>query len=356
MNAGSESLGYAQGAPLVVTFGEMLLRLSPADSPKLFGSAALRAGFGGAEANVAVALSHLGVACEYVTRLPDNLIGDAALDALRAEGVRTSHVIRGRERMGIYFIEPGGDLATARVVYDRAGSAFAEIMPRMLDWDVALKGASWLHLTGITAALGPGPFAALGSAVAAARAAGVRVSVDLNYRPLLWGDRDPLPLVEPLLHGAELVIGNLHSIRAMLHEQVTEDRLEADDGALDLSRRIADRFGCRRVALTRREVLAPSLHGWSARCYDAQSGVMTSSRRWEVGVIDRMGGGDAFAASLIAGLLRNRPEQDALEFAVAASAMKLGVPGDFNRVTNGEVESFIAGMTAAQVASGQLAG
>lgn len=334
--------------PLVVTFGEMLLRLSPVNHPRLFQSDQMRAGFGGAEANVAVALSHLGVGCEYITRLPNNLIGDAALHVLRAEGVRIGGVMRGPERMGIYFIEPGADLDTARVVYDRAASAFATITPEMVDWSRALADAGWFHATGITAALGAGPLQTLEGAIEVARGHGTRISLDLNYRPALWLNRDPLPTIESLVRDVELLIGNPHSVRAMLRIDVADDCLATREGAGDLARRLADRFGCRRVALTRREVLSSRSHGWSATLYDATSGDISCSRRWEVGVLDRIGGGDAFAASLIASLLRGRGDADALEFAVGASALKLGIPGDFNRVTEAEVDKFLSGIDVAK--------
>src|SRR5881396_1128580 len=178
-------------APRVVTFGELLLRLSPPDEERLLASPELRTFWGGAEANVAVGLSHLGVRCDYVTRVPANPIGDAGIDALRHEGVGTEWIQRGGERMGLYFVEPGRDLRTMRVVYDRAGSAFARLDPASLDWSAVLAGAEHFHASGITPALGERPAAALADAVACARAQGTPVSLDLNYRAALWGGRDP---------------------------------------------------------------------------------------------------------------------------------------------------------------------
>src|SRR3989441_9073117 len=175
----------------VVTFGELLLRLSPPGEERLFESSDLVTCFGGAEANVAVALSHFGVRCDYVTRAPDNPIGDAGVAALAREGVGTEWIARGGERLGIYFVEPGADLRTMRVVYDRAGSAFARIEPRAVDWPRVLAGADWFHSSGITPALGDGPAATLAGAVACARAQGMRASFDLNYREALWRARRP---------------------------------------------------------------------------------------------------------------------------------------------------------------------
>ena len=328
-------------AARVVTFGEMLLRLSPPGKELLFQQPELRAGFGGAEANVAVALRHLGLDALYLTRLPTNPIGDAALAALRAEGVETGAVLRGPERMGIYFVEPGPDLTTMRVVYDRARSAFSRITPSAVDWPAVLAGAAWFHGTGITAGLGSGPLESLAAALAAARSLSIPASLDLNFRPALWEGRDPRPLVEPLLHRLDLLIANVPALCAMTQVAAGDADLEAPESALALVRRLVDRYACRRVALTRREVLGPHRHRWSAWLYQADSGALSRSRAWTVAVIDRIGGGDAFAAALIAGLLRARPCAEALEFAVAAGALKLRTPGDFHRATVSEVEAVL---------------
>ncbi len=297
--------------------------------------------FGGAEANVAVALSHFGVRCDYVTRVPDNPIGDAGVAALAREGVGTEWIARGGERLGIYFVEPGADLRTMRVVYDRAGSAFARIEPRAVDWPRVLAGADWFHSSGITPALGDGAAATLAGAVACARAQGVRVSFDLNYREALWRDRDPRPLVEPLVRQAQLLIGNAAALGAMLAIEADDGSLATPERARELAQRLADRFGIERVALTRREILGPRQHGWSAVLYDATTDSFAQSRRHCVEVVDRVGGGDSFAAALIARLVGGDPPAEALEFAVAASALKLTVPGDFSRASVREVEALL---------------
>lgn len=319
-------------APRVVTFGEMLLRLSPPGEQKLFASPELRTFFGGAEANVAVALSHLGVPADYVTRLPDGPLGDAARDALRHEDVGTDWIVRGGSRLGLYFVEPTDDLRTMRVVYDRAGSAFAQIDPGHVDWPAVLRGARWFHVTGITPALGDGPVAALSRAVHCARAAHISVSLDLNYREALWRGRDPRALLEPLARQADLLIGNRDAVRALLGIEPSGDALEP---------RLAEQYGCRRVAITQREILGPREHAWSATLYDAPTRTFARSRRHVVQVVDRVGGGDSFAAGLIAVLLDDQPAAAALEFGVAAGALKLRVPGDFGRATRAEVEQAV---------------
>ena len=324
--------------PRAVTFGELMLRLSPPGPERLFQSPELRTSFGGCEANVAVGLAHLGVRAEYVTRLPDNAIGHAALHALQAEGVGTGSIALGgaSERMGIYFVEPGADIRASRVVYDRAGSAFAAITPQTVDWAKAVRGAAWFHGSGITPALGEGPRASLTAAITAARAGGVRISLDLNYRPALWQGREPRAVIEPLVKGADLLIGNRDAVRVMLGIEAPDD---------SLAQRLAERYDCRHVALTRREVLSASEHGWSAVLYDAASGDVWPSRRYQVRVVDRVGGGDSFAAGLIAALAAEREPADAVQFAAAAGALKLTIPGDWNRATPQEIEQLVRACT-----------
>ena len=325
----------------VVTFGELLLRLSPPGEERLFASGQLVSYFGGAEANVAVALSHFGVRCDYVTRVPDNPIGEAGIAALKREGVGTEWIVRAErgDRLGIYFVEPTADLRDMQVVYDRAGSAFARVEPSDLDWGRILAGAVWFHASGITPALGAGPAAALAAALACAHAQGTPVSFDLNYREALWRGRDPRHVVEPLLRGVAVLIGNVAALRAMLAVHAEGDPLATAAAARELAEEVAQRVGARRVALTRREIFGPREHGWSAMLYDTGERAFAQSRRHDVQVVDRVGGGDSFAAALIAQLLARETPARALEFAVAASALKLTVPGDFSRASARDVEA-----------------
>jgi 2-dehydro-3-deoxygluconokinase len=316
----------------VVAFGELLLRLSPPGEEQLLESPVLHTCFGGAEANVAVALRHLGVPAAYITRLPEGPLGDAALDALRREGVSVDRVLRGGTRLGLYFVEPGADLRAMRVVYDRAGSAFSQIRPADVDWSAALAGAHWLHGTGITPALGDGPATALADAFAAARERGVTVSLDLNYREALWRGRDPRPALEPLARRASVLVGNREAVHAMLGVEAKGDALAPA---------LADRFGCRAVAITQREILGPREHAWSAVLYDSATRAVVRSPRHVVQVVDRVGGGDSFTAGLIAALLVEKSPQDAVEFAAAAGALKLGQTGDFCRSTAAEVHRLV---------------
>jgi len=326
----------------VVTFGEIMLRLSPPGYERLFQSPELRVHFGGSEANVAVGVAHLGVESEYVTVLPPNALGDAALRALRAEGVGTRHVVRRGTRMGLYFVEPGVELRAKRVVYDRAGSALCEVDAETFDWTGILGPDSWFHWTGITPALSEGAAACTVAAVRAARDLGASVSVDLNWRPALWGARDPSPLMRALMPCVDVLIGNLWAAGAMLGARAPAGMAEPEAVRV-LAAELAQAYGCRIVALTRREHVTESEHGWSAALYDARSDVLFTSRRYQVRLVDRVGGGDSFAAALIYALTAGRELAHALAFATAASALKLTISGDFNDVTADEVDRLLSG-------------
>ena len=328
----------------VVCFGELLLRLSPPGDERFFQSPHLRTWFGGSEANVAVGIAHLGGVSSYVTRLPENAVGDAALAALRAEGIDVSGIVRGGERMGIYFVEKGAEQRPMRVVYDRAGSAFSRVDPAELDWPALLRGAEWLHLSGITPALGDGPARAAQDAAEAARSLGVKVSVDLNYRPALWGDRDPKQVVPALVRDCDLLVGNPGAAAAMLGVQSGDGDPHDPAFVRCAAQRIAAEHGCRAVAITLRDVVGASEHRWSAALWDGAA--LHQARRWTVRVVDRVGGGDSFAAALIYALQDGREAASAVEFATAAGALKLTIPGDFNRVSAAEVDRLLASPTA----------
>lgn len=325
----------------VVTFGEIMLRLSPPGQERFFQSPQLRTFFGGSEANTAASLAHFGARSAFVSRVPRNAVGDAALAALRAEGVDVGGVVRDGERLGIYFVESGADLRALRVVYDRAGSAFSQIAPGELAWKRLLGGADWFHVSGITPALGERLVEAAKEAIGAARELGVRVSIDLNYRPALWKGRNPQGVMQPLVQGCDLLIGNPGSVATMLGIATAGARPEPPEALRATAARLHTEFGCGQIALTQREVLSASEHGWSATLYDGASGELHVSRRYQVRLVDRVGGGDSFAAGLIYALLDSRDAASALEFATAASALKLTIPGDFNRVSAQEIEQLL---------------
>jgi 2-dehydro-3-deoxygluconokinase len=333
--------------PRVVCFGEVMLRLSPPGFERLLQSPVLAATFGGGEANVAVSLSHFGVTSAYVTRVPGNAIGDAAIRALRAEGVDVQHVQRGGSRLGIYFAETGVSQRASTVSYDRAHSAISEIAPGSVPWTDILAGASWFHWTGITPALGEGPTACVREGIDAARRLGVRVSVDLNFRRKLWTESQAQSVMRPLVAGADLIIANEEDLQSVLG--VTVAGADVKSGALDVgayrtaARQVARDFGAERLAITLRESLSASDNGWSAVLLETATDAFHESRRYVIRVVDRIGGGDSFAAGLLYGLTQGWSDDACLAFAVAASALKHTVPGDFNRVSVSEVQQLIGG-------------
>ena len=306
----------------VVTFGELLLRLSPPAGEALGESGQLSANFGGAEANVAVGLAHLGVPVTYVTALPaaPNPLAAAARAALAAEGVELHAFEVKDSRLGLFFVDLGHDSRPPLTLYDRKHSAFAGVTPSNFPWLELLPGAGWFHCTGITPALGSGPAAALHAAVQTARYLQVPVSVDLNYRPALWGNRDPRELVVPLAEKADLLIANEDSLRAMVGLDTADPR------------RVAQLSGARRVAVTRRVVDPGGVHEWSASYYDGHALREVSSDVYRIRAVDRVGSGDSFSAALLFGIREGHPPDVALHRAVVAGAHKLFVPGDWNRM------------------------
>jgi 2-dehydro-3-deoxygluconokinase len=335
----------------VVTFGELMLRLGPPGFERLLQSPMLCATFGGGEANVAVSLAQSGLDSCYVTRLPSNAIGDAAIRALRAEGVRTDRIARGGSRMGIYFTETGASQRASTVLYDRANSAISEIPADAVDWDEVMKEAAWFHVTGITPALGAEAAAATVASVSAAKRAGARVSVDLNYRKKLWTQAQAQQTMRPLMRDVDVVIANEEDLQCVLGIDV--EGADVTSGSLNIAayraaaERVTRELGPQMVAITLRESLSASDNGWSAVLWDGKT--MHESQRYTVRLVDRIGGGDSFAGGLIYGLVTGRANDAALRFAVAASALKQTIPGDFNRVTVAEVDTLAGGDASGRV-------
>lgn len=337
----------------VVTFGELLLRLSPPGFERFFQSPVLSATFGGGEANVAASLAQFGLESCYVTRLPKHAIGDAGVRALRAEGIDTRYVLRGGDRVGIYFAETGASQRASTVIYDRAHSAISEIEANAVAWRDVMAEAAWFHVTGITPALGARAAAAAAAAIAAAKQAGARVSVDLNFRKKLWSEAQAQATMRPLMREVDVVVANEEDLQAVLGIPVEGANVEG--GALDVAgyraaaERVTREFGPPIVAVTLRESLSASENGWSAVLWDAKTNTLHRSQRYVVRIVDRIGGGDSFAAGLIFSILDGRPLDAALKFAVAASALKQTIPGDFNRVSVAEVEALAKGDASGRV-------
>lgn len=337
----------------VVTFGEIMLRLSPPGFERFLQSPVFSATFGGGEANVAVSLAQFGVDSFYVTRVPANPIGDAVLRVLRAEGVRTDFVLRGGERLGIYFTEMGASQRASSVVYDRAHSAISELEPGTVEWAAVFKGADWFHVTGITPALGDRGSACTREAIEGAKKSGIKVSVDLNFRKKLWSEGQAQAVMRPLMRHVDVVIANEEDIQAVLGLEVPGTDVSAGHLNLEGYKRVAQQlskeFGPSLVAITLRESVSASENGWSAALWDNQRAKFIHSQRYDVTLVDRIGGGDSFAAGLIYGLLAGRDPEAALRFAVAASALKQTIPGDFNRVSVAEVDRLAKGDASGRV-------
>ena len=339
--------------PTVVTFGEIMLRLSPPGFERFFQSSVLGATFGGGEANVAVSLAQFGLHSVYVTALPNHAIGDAAMRALRGAGVDTSQIVRSGERLGIYFAESGASQRASTVIYDRAHSAISELSADAVNWDAVMAGAAWFHVTGITPALGDRAAAATAASITAAKRAGARVSVDLNFRKKLWSTAKAQATMKPLMKQVDVVIANEEDLQSVLGVQV--EGADVTAGALDVSgyrgaaERVTREFGPSIVAVTLRESVSASDNGWSAVLWDGKAGVLHQSQRYLVRIVDRIGGGDSFAAGLIYGILTSRPLDESLRFAVAASALKQTIPGDFNAVSVAEVDALAKGDASGRV-------
>jgi len=336
-----------------VCFGEIMLRLSPPGFERLLQSPVFHATFGGGEANVAISLAHFGCESHYVTRLPANAIGEAAVKTLRAEGVRVEHILRGGSRMGVYFAETGASQRPSLVVYDRAHSAISEIEPGAVPWRDVFQGAAWFHTTGITPALSVQAAACTREAIEHAKRAGVRISLDLNYRKTLWSERKAQETMRPLVALADVLIANEEDLQSVLGVRVPH--ADVVSGSLNVAayreaaESVAAEFGVKQVAVTLRESISASDNAWSAALVDAGARRFYQSQRYVVRLVDRIGGGDSFAAGLIFSLLTGRDCESALRFAVAASALKQTIPGDFNRVSVAEVDRLASGDSSGRV-------
>jgi 2-dehydro-3-deoxygluconokinase len=334
----------------IVTFGELMLRLKSPGHERLFQSPLLEASFGGGEANVAVSLAILGMGAAFVGALSKDAVGEAALRSLRAYGVDLSFVRRTSERTGVYFLETGADQRASQVVYDRSGSAASAMKKGDFDWPDILADADWFHVTGITPALSRSAADAAVEAASAARTAGAKVSVDLNFRKKLWNYGVKAPeVMGRLAELADVLIANEEDLQLGLGIAPSAKAVQPSRGGVDAEayRALAEAAKARYpnlgiVAVTLRESKSADRNGWSAVLL-GQSGYRVS-RSYELeDIVDRVGGGDSFAAGLIFGLLEYGDEGRALEFAVAASALKHSIPGDFNLATREEIERLAAG-------------
>ena len=345
-------------SPRVVTFGEIMLRLSTPGFTRIVQAQSFDATYGGGEANVAASLATFGLPATFVCKIPTHEVGQAAVNHLRRYGVDTSRIVRGGDRLGIYFLETGASQRASKVVYDRADSAVSTLAPDEVDWAAVFDGAAWFHWTGITPALGETARKTLRVALEAARSAGVTVSCDLNYRAKLWTTAEAQATMRPLMEFVDVCIANEEDADRSLGLTAGETDVEGasldEAGYARLAERLKEEFGFAAVAITLRESHSASDNGWSAMLLGGAGSAAplaeaTRSRQYDVRLVDRVGGGDSFASGLIYGLLTKAEARDALEFAVAASALKQTIPGDFNLVTASEVEKLAGGSGSGRV-------
>ncbi len=335
----------------IVTMGEIMLRLSTPGNERFVQSTSFDVNYGGGEANVAVSLANYHHQALFISKVPAHEIGQAAINSLRKYGVCTDYVARGGARLGIYYLETGSSLRPSKVVYDRAHSSISEASPADFNFESIFRDADWFHWSGITPALSDSAAECLRLACVAAKKAGVTVSCDLNFRQKLWTSEKAQSVMRPLMQYVDVCIGNEEDAEKCLGFKPDADVEKGEthaDGYMDIFRAMQREFGFRYVVSTLRESISASHNGWKAMIYDGAE--FYQSRHYDITpIVDRVGGGDSFSAGVIHGLLSGMSQADALEFAVAASALKHTIPGDVNLVSLQEVESLVAGNSNGRV-------
>ena len=329
----------------IVTLGEIMLRLSPTGNYRFVQSESFQIFPGGGEANVAVSLANYGHTACFVSKLPSHEIGQIAVNALRRYGVKTEYISRGGDRVGLYYAETGASMRPSKVIYDRAHSAIAEADISDFDFDKIMEDADWFHWSGITPAISDKAAEIVRVACEAAKRHGVTVSVDLNFRKKLWTSEKAISVMRPLMQYVDVCIGNEEDANMCLGYKPDADveggKTDAE-GYYEIFKGMMKEFGFKYVVSTLRESYSASHNGWKALIYDGKT--FYESKLYDINpIIDRVGGGDSFSAGLIHGLLSYKDQAKALEFAVAASALKHTIPGDFNLVSTSEVESLAKG-------------
>lgn len=329
----------------VLSFGEILLRLASPGYTKLFQKDSLESTFCGGEANVAVSLANYGIESEFLTCVPENDVGKAALNSLRYFGVDCSKTIFRDGRMGLYYLEKGASQRPSMVIYDRAYSSIALSTPDEYDWDKLFEGVNWFHWTGINPALSEDLIQICKQACQKAKEKGITVSCDLNYRKNLWSTEKAQMVMKELVRYVDVCVANEEDADKVLGIKAPNNNVESGQlnkvGYEYVAKEICERFGCKKVAITLRESHSASENGWSGMLYDATEGKAYYSRHYEIDIVDRVGGGDSFTGALIYSLISGKDNQDVIEFAVAASCLKHSIEGDYNRVTIADVETLV---------------
>ncbi len=335
----------------IITFGEIMMRLNPAGYLRFVQADAFEASYAGGEANVAVSLANYGMDAAFVTKVPSHEIGQNAVNALRKYGVDTSLMVRGGDRLGIYFVEKGASQRASKVIYDRAHSAISKVKSNEFDWEKIFYGVDWFHFTGITPALGGELPKICLEACKAAKKAGVTISCDLNYRKKLWSNAEAQRVMTELMPYVDVCIANEEDAKDVFGIEAENTDLIAgkvdDAGYVSVAQKLADRFGFDKVAITLRSSISASDNEWGAMLYS--NGKAYFSPKYLVHIVDRVGGGDSFGGGLIYSLLSGYDEQKAINFAVAASCLKHSIEQDFNLVSVSEVEALAAGNASGRV-------
>ena len=331
----------------IITFGELMLRLQPYNYERFVQCDHVEFTFGGGEANVAVSLANYGMDAAFVTKLPAHSIGQAAVNSLRRYGVDTTKIVRGGDRVGIYFNEKGASQRGSVCIYDRANSAIQLAQPSDFNWDSIFEGAEWFHFTGITPALGENLVQICKEACIAAKARGIKISCDLNYRGKLWTREEARAAMTELCQYVDVCISNEEDAKDVFGIEAAATDIYGGtlnhEGYKSVAKQLADKFGFEMVAITLRESHSAFDNGWSAMLYNVAKDEYCFSKKYDLHIIDRVGGGDSFGGGLIYALLTGKDTQAAVEFAVAASALKHSIEGDFNMVTTAEVEKLAGG-------------
>lgn len=335
----------------VVTFGEIMLRLAPEGYYRFVQAESYGATYGGGEANVAVSLANYGLDASFVTKLPAHEIGQAGINSLRRYGVKTDDIARGGSRVGIYYLEKGASQRPSKVIYDRAGSSIATATTDDFDWDKIFDGVDWFHFTGITPALGDNVAAICLEACKAAKAKGITVSCDLNYRNKLWSKEKAGEVMGELCQYVDVCISNEEDANDVFGIKAAGTDVTAGqvnyDGYKDVAKQLADRFGFSKVAITLRTSISANDNKWAAMLYDGNDYYF--SKQYLMHIVDRVGGGDSFGGGLIYSCLQDMAPQDIIEFAVAASCLKHSIEGDFNMVSVDEVMKLAGGDASGRV-------
>ena len=332
-------------AKKVVTFGEIMLRLAPEGYYRFVQAASYGATYGGGEANVAISLANYGMDASFVTKLPAHEIGQAGVNSLRQFGVDTSKIVRGGDRVGIYFLEKGASQRPSKVIYDRAGSAIATATTADFNWDEIFEGADWFHFTGITPALGDNV------AEICLEAKGITVSCDLNYRNKLWSKEKAGQVMGELCKYVDVCISNEEDANDVFGIKSEGTEVTAGElnkaGYKEVAQKLTDRFGFKKVAITLRTSISANDNKWAAMLYE--NGESYFSKEYLMHIVDRVGGGDSFGGGLIYACLNDYAPQDTIEFAVAASCLKHSIEGDFNQVSVSEVQKLAGGDASGRV-------